>query len=285
MAINLTVPFINQLNQTPPDAFDGQGAGGPTSCVMLLAAYGMLDAHPSSYGWYVANPYTNRLGVAFTATQKVWPAYTYNAAGAYGFCIRDGEAQAGLMANYFAKHGLEARSANSSAEAVAAQIRAGKPVVLGTHIAGIGHLIVVKGLTDDNRFICNDPARTADKIYSWADFNGSGYMLVMDRAIDDNLVFSTKTVEKDKPKPPAGTEVNYQIAILENGVRVRSGANTSSAILTQLSGNPTRLYKVSKAVHGENIKSNKQPSGWDDVWCFIPELNGYVTRAYANKVN
>jgi hypothetical protein len=61
--VNLEVPHIHQLWDTPEN-FDGHWACGPTSSAMVLAYYGLLEAHPikvkvpgqgvrsSEFGWY-----------------------------------------------------------------------------------------------------------------------------------------------------------------------------------------------------------------------------------------
>lgn len=281
MAINLNVPYINQLNQTPPAAFDGSGACGPTSAVMVLAGYNLLDPNPQGFGWYVANQYVNRQGYNFNHTELVWPKYTYKAAGAYGYCITDGEAQANLLAAYVTKHGLNASVVSAGPVAAKAQLQAGKPVILGTNIHHYGHVIVLKGLTDDGRFITNDPIRPepGGKIYNWSDFNATPYMIVFDRAMGSgpSAAITANIV-------PDAVPMDYKIVIASDGSRVRSGPSTKFSVITTLKADPDRQYKVTSESHGENVLSNKQPSGLDDTWCYIPELDGYISRAIVQIV-
>jgi hypothetical protein len=78
--VNLDVPHIHQLWDTP-DGFDGHWACGPTSSAMVLAYYGLLEAHPitvnvpgqgshsSEYGWYLSNPFVHN-NHTFNATAE-----------------------------------------------------------------------------------------------------------------------------------------------------------------------------------------------------------------------
>jgi hypothetical protein len=90
--VNLNVPYIHQLWDTPDD-FHGGWACGPTSVLMVLTYYGLLEARPiqvssprlhtSLYGWYMNNVFTHR-GKTFSEKSNT---KTGSAAGLYGAVV------------------------------------------------------------------------------------------------------------------------------------------------------------------------------------------------------
>jgi hypothetical protein len=90
--VNLNVPYVHQLWDTPDD-FSGGWACGPTSALMVLAYYGLLEARPiqvsspflhtSLYGWYMNNVFTQR-GKTFSEKSDT---KTGSAAGLYGAIV------------------------------------------------------------------------------------------------------------------------------------------------------------------------------------------------------
>jgi len=213
--ILINVPYINQERSTAP-GFNGASACGPTSCVMVVAAYGLLEPQPndvftnfdklsgknvteqSLYGRYVSQSYFLNGNMAFTKT--VMDDSTRPAAGAFGTCVisTDIGSGSGNMANYFSKQSLGSQISHASnPDQVRSIIRQNIPVVIGTYYKGWGHVMVIKGLMEDGRFICNDPfwrkTGAGDDIYSWDDlriYNFSGgttYMIVPNRPVPASL--------------------------------------------------------------------------------------------------
>ena len=90
--VNLDVPYIHQLWDTPED-FNGKWACGPTSAAMVLAYYELLesrpiecpdpDPHTNDYGWYVSGVFTHN-GQTFDATA---PTKDGQGAGIYGTVV------------------------------------------------------------------------------------------------------------------------------------------------------------------------------------------------------
>ncbi len=90
--VNLNVPYIHQLWDTPDD-FHGGWACGPTSALMVLAYYGLLEARPiqvfnpslhtSLYGWYMNHAFTHN-GKTFSEKANT---KTGSAAGLYGAIV------------------------------------------------------------------------------------------------------------------------------------------------------------------------------------------------------
>ncbi len=93
--VNLNVPYIHQLWDTPND-FHGSWACGPTSVAMLLAYYGLIESkpievqatsktpqHTSNYGFYVAKPFDYN-GHVFKISS---PTKTGKGAGLYGAIV------------------------------------------------------------------------------------------------------------------------------------------------------------------------------------------------------
>ncbi len=190
--VNLNVPYIHQLFNTP-DNFNGQLAAGPTAMVMVLTAYGKLNPRAdiyhnlsSPYGFYVSNVYTGPAGSNFARTQPA-PRGTGNFAGAYGACLNQGQPSGRLMAEYAINHGLSAQSQNAVWLAVEAELNYGAPVVLATTLKGFGHIVVVKGYTADGRLIVNDPywgqPGAGELRYSWSDFGLTPYMVTFNEPL------------------------------------------------------------------------------------------------------
>ncbi|NWJ95336.1 MAG: C39 family peptidase [Chloroflexi bacterium] len=187
--VNLDVPYIHQLLNTP-DNFNGQLAAGPTAMVMVLAAYGKLTPRsdiyhnqPSPFGYYISNSYVGPTNFSFSETQP-GPQDQVSFAGAYGACLNRGQAFGSLMANYAINHGLNAQSQIAHRLAVEAELNYGAPVVLATTLKGFGHIVVVKGYLPDGRLIVNDPFWGKPEmgviLYSWPEFGLTPFMVTFE---------------------------------------------------------------------------------------------------------
>lgn len=80
------------------------------------------------------------------------------------------------------------------------------------------------------------------------------------------------------------TPMDYWVVIPGDGSRVRSAPNTKATIITTLAANLQKKYHVTGEAHGEAIPTTKQASGSDDVWCFLADLKGYISRTLVQVV-
>jgi hypothetical protein len=200
--VNLAVPFIHQLWDTP-DEFYGLWACGPTSTAMALAYYQALEPHPitvsappgmaheSLFGWYVSNAFSHRGKTFDTAAgtpRGGWAQGIYGAVVARlcngGWCA--GAANIQSVLNHFLKPlGNTARFAyrkDTSPERIKSVLMGGHPVIASGKLFQLDHLIVIRGCFDDagtTRWIVNDPfGYQADRsfdggnvVYDWDEIN------------------------------------------------------------------------------------------------------------------
>jgi hypothetical protein len=171
---NWPAPMVHQVWDTA-DEFNGYWACGPTSAVMALAYYQKIPpraitinsggVHTNDYGFYVSNIYEAN-GRRFDTSKP--DASGRLAYGAYGQTIGwycDGYCS-GMepIRNYIRAHGLEAETSNRSStttqqdlDYVKEQIDRGYLVIASGTFNGLGHIVLIRGYTDDGRFILNDP--------------------------------------------------------------------------------------------------------------------------------
>jgi len=182
------IPYTRQNGDTP-DAFNGAGACGAASAVMITAYSGRLDPHPitvlkftalpnhpRNFGWYIA-PYNGSTPISYSAYGYTYTNFTRDtelsgnasAYGAYGYIHNpSGYASARYARNYFWKHGLYAEyvslesSSQTAAEGILrAEIDKGRPVWISTRLldtptSAVGHIVVIQGY-DSTGFFCADP--------------------------------------------------------------------------------------------------------------------------------
>lgn len=213
--VNLNVPFIHQLWDTPDD-FNGHWACGAASTTMVLAFYGALEPkpitisvptpHQNPYGWYLSNTFTQN-GYTFDATAGT--PHDGIGRGIYGTALDYFPEPAGWCAAWdtgrkgiqkvtralLTPKGIKARFEGApTPQKVKASLDAGHPVISGGMVFGYGHLIVIKGYYCDPdgacHFIVNDPysyqtrGRTydgANVVYEWNEFN-PGWMVMFSDA-------------------------------------------------------------------------------------------------------
>lgn len=212
--VNLAVPYVHQVWDTA-DTFDGNWACGATSAVMALAYYRKLTprpitisqptTHSNDYGFYVSSVYT-AFGYTFNRLQNDAsgrPAY-----GGYGHTTISGSAWAYLIYDYVRRHDLqyEYKAGNQvTFDNIKAALDQGHPVILSTRLTSAGHIILVRGYTDDRKLIVNDPygnrygpngygrQRDGENVqYSWDEARVGSYMIVVKGAVDsdDNRTLS-----------------------------------------------------------------------------------------------
>lgn len=188
-AKNMTAQYVHQLWDTP-DWFNGNSACGPTSSLMALAGYQLgawpmavsyPSAHTSQYGQYVAVQYSYNGYTFSTAGQD--PSGTW-AKGAYGHMVHNpnvGSSWADVN-SYLDRHvpwAVGDADASIGANWVKQQINGNLLVVTSGSVFGYGHLILIRGYTDDGRWYVNDPFgyqvsgnfNGANVIYTWANIS------------------------------------------------------------------------------------------------------------------
>jgi hypothetical protein len=180
-AVNLNVPFVHQLWDTP-DTFDGHWACGPTSCTMVLGFYKLLEPHPisvsspskhpSKLGWYLSNSFTHQ-GHTFNAlaeapvgrtkrtksTPGIYGTVMDNHPSAGGWCTapddlnHSGKGIRALMRHFLPAVGLElevkAGLKDQTRATVTALFRrnldAGHPIIVSGFLFGFHHIVVLRG--------------------------------------------------------------------------------------------------------------------------------------------
>jgi hypothetical protein len=198
--VNLAVPFIHQLWDTP-DEFNGHWACGPTSTAMVLAYYGRLEPHPitvhaprglppheSPFGWYLPNvfPHAGRTFDRRAGTPEGTAQGLYGSiVGAYcggGWCAGANDILS-VMRTFLAPIGNTVEFAwarDAGPDRLRNVLDAGHPIVVSGKLFGWDHLIVIRGYFrdgDTTRWICNDPYgyqtdRSYDGgnvVYDWAE--------------------------------------------------------------------------------------------------------------------
>jgi len=185
-AKNVTAQYIHQLWDTP-NWHDGNSSCGPTSSVMDLAGYqlgawpitvSVPYSHTSNYGNYVASQYTY---AGFTFSTATYDPSGGLARGAYGHMVKASNVGStwSYISSYLDKHLTWAvAEANGSIGGawVKSQLNANLLVVTSGSVFGYGHIILIRGYTDDGKWIVNDPYGSqvsgayngANVIYTWA---------------------------------------------------------------------------------------------------------------------
>ena len=172
---------INQVYDTR-DAFDGRGSCGPTSAVMTMAGYQLAEwgmyvnyggYHYTGWGRYVTDSYTYN-GTTFNRTK---PDYSGSGAwaGAHGWIYLTccGASWANMF-DYMNRHTGWTRQSGWNATWVKNELNRGQLVAVSGTMNGLAHLALIKGWTDDGRWVVNDPYGVntsggpggADQIYS-----------------------------------------------------------------------------------------------------------------------
>ncbi|MEV4369462.1 C39 family peptidase [Nonomuraea sp. NPDC049637] len=155
---------INQIYDTR-DEFDGRGSCGPTTAVMTMAGYQLGEwglwvnyggRHYSPYGRYVTDQYDYN-GSTFSETA---PDYSGNGAwqGAHGtiYDPRYGAVWADMF-GYMNRHTGWTRKSDWNPTFVRDQIDIGNLVAVSGQMTSAGHIVLIKGYTDDGRWVVNDP--------------------------------------------------------------------------------------------------------------------------------
>ncbi len=170
--VNLSVPYVHQVFDTADD-FNGHCACGPTSAVMALAYFQKIPPnsmtvnaggrHTTDYGRYVSEEYEAN-GHRFNERQSLCGTSSGTRPAAWGSTTIGGLAYAYKVESYLRRHGIDVefsdRNSTSVEQDKAALRQAldqGFPVIVSTTMKRLEHIVLVRGYTDDNYFILNDP--------------------------------------------------------------------------------------------------------------------------------
>jgi hypothetical protein len=129
-----------------PDGFDGSGSCGPVSILMLLAGLGKITKEPVT----VTESYVHT-SLYGGLLQSVDDRITEPNLGTVHYKMLT------FIRGYFPTASM-VYGPKVTKERVLAELKAGRPVLLGTRVTAAGHLMTVRGYTDDGRIIVNDPA-------------------------------------------------------------------------------------------------------------------------------
>lgn len=168
--VDMAVPYIHQELDTLDNFTHGGAACGSTSAVMALAYFTKLTAHKitisqggshtNDFGYYVSHKYTSSIG-------KTFPS------GAWGATTIENASWMYKIANYLIDHGLPKNKVEqvwpyptSNFDVVKNNLDKGYLIIMATRLTGAGHIVLVRGYTNDNRLIVNDP---------WGNKNSTGY--------------------------------------------------------------------------------------------------------------
>jgi hypothetical protein len=159
------VPYVHQVYDTPPDAYEGYWACAPTTASMVFAYYNIVPPWPShcadpsshynDYGAYVVNKY-NFLGSSYTlAASNYRENDDY---GGYGYMWNGGSPHS-KMRQYYLNHGLDATQSESPPYSQAkAEIDADRLYTMCVGLTTSGHLVLAHTLGSGSReLIVNDP--------------------------------------------------------------------------------------------------------------------------------
>jgi hypothetical protein len=143
--VDIALPVMQQVWDAP-DGFDGSGSCGPVSFLMLLAGLGKVTEQPMVVG--DSYPHISPYGALL---QSIDDRITEPDLGTVHFKMLR------FIRGYFPTASM-VYGAKATKERVLDELQAGRPVILGTRVTPAGHLMVVRGFTDDGRMVINDPA-------------------------------------------------------------------------------------------------------------------------------
>lgn len=165
---NYNVPFIHQLWDTHND-FGGYCACGAASTTMAVAFYGKITPHPmivnspsshsTDYGWYVTEKFPG-----FTTSNTAPCPSGKRGYGIYGVTVRYNSTYGVHGGREYIESALNQLNLKHyrpgfppTYKAVTDALDKGHLVILSTQFTTAGHIILVKGYTNDGKLIVNDP--------------------------------------------------------------------------------------------------------------------------------
>jgi hypothetical protein len=157
--VSLPIPYLSQVWDSP-DNFNGGGACGPTSMLMVLAYYQKVAPHPI----------------------RVTDSYVH--VSEYGGLLPEIEGKVcdpnlgavhAKMLDYLRPHFPTVAifyDAKATWQRVKHELDAGRPCILGTEVTPAGHLMVARGYLSDGRVLVNDPAGDYYQAARWGNPQG-----------------------------------------------------------------------------------------------------------------
>lgn len=143
--VDIALPGMQQVWDAP-DGFDGSGSCGPVSFLMLLAGLGKIAEDPL----FITNSYPHVSpygGLLKTVDDRI----TEPELGTVHYKMLR------YMRGFFPTASM-VYGTKVTKERVLDELKAGRPVILGTRVTAAGHLMTARGYTTDGRIIVNDPA-------------------------------------------------------------------------------------------------------------------------------
>ena len=145
VVVDIDLPLMQQVWDAP-DGFDGSGSCGPVSFLMLLAGLGRISAQPIDV--HDSYPHISPYGGLL---KSIDDQITEPNLGTVHFKMLQ------FIREYFPTASMVYGS-KVTKQRVLDELKAGRPVILGTRVTNAGHLMTARGFTDDGRIIVNDPA-------------------------------------------------------------------------------------------------------------------------------
>lgn len=183
---SLNVPYTNQWvnkdgSYAPRNIVDGWEMGwmtcGATSSVMVAGYFGkLLFTDDKSLKEYVYMDKGQNL--------PNYCGYNGVGGGAFGVTARGycNQSSGAGMTEYLTRIGLKTRYLGYSFANISTSIDQGKPIILGIS-APLGHILVIKGYTEDGRVIVNDPFGNETKSTTQYSFLGENALYDLDSGL------------------------------------------------------------------------------------------------------
>ncbi len=235
-SVVLDVPYVHQVYDVP-EWFDGRYSCGPTSIVMVLAYWKVIEPwpfeasmpykHTSEYGRYVCCIF--KVGDFVFDKGEVDASRKTKGYGVHGFTYIPGAGMSWQKAvDLFKIFGFQSYIDYSPTfEELKREIDNGYPVLLSTQLTKAGHIVVAVGYTPDGCIIVNDPAGDKNRgsyfnyygkqvVYDWPGVNKGHVNLNKVKAFI--IVHPTENLKKaipvsERPEEEDGINVKTWVSL------------------------------------------------------------------------
>jgi len=181
--------YISQVYDTRQDWNQGRECCGATSCMEIIASYGILApspiytyGHTSYFGKYISDPYTFN---GYTFNGYTVSGSTGWQSGGHGYLWNGGGSPYSNAISYFQRHGITTTGTdNVPWTNVSTEIGQGYPYMVCTTQLTAAHIVVIVGIWGTGHSVyCNDPygnknagnygysRNGKNAIYDWSDAN------------------------------------------------------------------------------------------------------------------